>query len=138
MRRCQSESEEALRVSLEQMRATQQLMQEYMLSQKNQTYSSMDQNQSLIEYNRVVGSIGSEHNEALTLSGTPFQGTWARSVAEDAYADYNSNVEGDRFSCITFCYVLHRCKSLDICCQESFYIMCQNITRTKTVSGAMQ
>ena len=39
---------------------------------------------------------------------------------------------------IAFRYVLHRCKSLDIRCRESFYIMCQNTTRTKTVSGAMQ
>ncbi|KAK8523987.1 hypothetical protein V6N13_132158 [Hibiscus sabdariffa] len=28
----------------------------------------------------------------------PFQGTWARSVAEDASPDYNSDAEGDRFS----------------------------------------
>ncbi|KAL5081297.1 hypothetical protein RYX36_009718 [Vicia faba] len=81
---------------------------------------------------------GSEHNGALTLSGAPFQGTWARSAAEDASPDYNSNAEGDRFSCIAFRYVLHRCKSLDIRCRESFYIMCQNTTRTKTVSSAMQ
>ncbi|KAK8501446.1 hypothetical protein V6N13_122808, partial [Hibiscus sabdariffa] len=32
------------------------------------------------------------------LSGAPFQGTWARSVAEDASPDYNSDAEGDRFS----------------------------------------
>ncbi|KAL5081306.1 hypothetical protein RYX36_009727 [Vicia faba] len=81
---------------------------------------------------------GSEHNGALTLSSAPFQGTWARSAAEDASPDYNSNTEGDRFSCIAFRYVLHRCKSLDIRCRESFYIMCQNTTRTKTVSSAMQ
>ncbi|KAL5081316.1 hypothetical protein RYX36_009737 [Vicia faba] len=99
------------------------------------------------------------------------RGTWARSAAEDASPDYNSNAEGDRFSwwaypgslavtkgilaqlafkdsmvhgilqftpSIAFRYVLHRCKSLDIRCRESFYIMCQNTTRTKTVSGAMQ
>ncbi|XP_039130928.1 uncharacterized protein LOC120267341 [Dioscorea cayenensis subsp. rotundata] len=36
------------------------------------------------------GAAGSGHDGALTLSGTPFQGTWARSVAEDASADYNS------------------------------------------------
>ncbi|KAK8501203.1 hypothetical protein V6N13_056726 [Hibiscus sabdariffa] len=30
--------------------------------------------------------------------GAPFQGTWARSVAEDASPDYNSDAEGDRFS----------------------------------------
>ena len=35
---------------------------------------------------------------ALTLSGAPFQGTWARSAAEDASPDYNSNVEDARFS----------------------------------------
>ncbi|WZY99381.1 hypothetical protein YC2023_071710 [Brassica napus] len=34
----------------------------------------------------------------LTLSGAPFQGTWARSVAEDASPDYNSNAEDVRFS----------------------------------------
>ncbi len=39
---------------------------------------------------------------------------------------------------IAFRYVLHRCKSLDIRCRESFYIMCQNTTHIKTVSGAMQ
>ena len=44
------------------------------------------------------GATGSEHNGALTLSGAPFQGTWARSAAEDASPDYNSNAEGDRFS----------------------------------------
>ncbi len=44
------------------------------------------------------GATGSEHNGALTLSGTPFQGTWARSAAEDASPDYNSNAEGNRFS----------------------------------------
>ncbi|KAK8502595.1 hypothetical protein V6N13_082722 [Hibiscus sabdariffa] len=38
------------------------------------------------------------HDGALTLSGAPFQGTWARSVAEDASPDYNSDAEGDRFS----------------------------------------
>ncbi|KAK7322093.1 hypothetical protein VNO80_35100 [Phaseolus coccineus] len=41
---------------------------------------------------------GSGHNGALTLSGAPFQGTWARSATEDASPDYNSNAEGDRFS----------------------------------------
>ena len=35
---------------------------------------------------------------ALTLPGAPFQGTWARSVAEDASPDYNSNGKADRFS----------------------------------------
>ena len=35
---------------------------------------------------------------ALTLSGAPFQGTWARSATEDASPDYNSDAEGDRFS----------------------------------------
>ncbi|KAK7334293.1 hypothetical protein VNO80_31074 [Phaseolus coccineus] len=44
------------------------------------------------------GATGSGHNEALTLSGAPFQGTWARSATEDASPDYNSNAEGDRFS----------------------------------------
>ncbi|KAK7325568.1 hypothetical protein VNO80_32982 [Phaseolus coccineus] len=45
------------------------------------------------------GATGSGHNGALTLSGAPFQGTWARSATEDASPDYNSNAEGDRFSC---------------------------------------
>ncbi|WZY88418.1 hypothetical protein YC2023_045153 [Brassica napus] len=40
----------------------------------------------------------SGHNGALTLSGAPFQGTWARSVAEDASPDYNSNAEDVQFS----------------------------------------
>ncbi|KAK8474712.1 hypothetical protein V6N13_010271 [Hibiscus sabdariffa] len=47
---------------------------------------------------RLVGATGSGHDGALTLSGAPFQGTWARSVAEDASPDYNSDAEGDRFS----------------------------------------
>jgi hypothetical protein len=37
------------------------------------------------------GATGSGHNGALTLSGAFFQGTWARSAAEDASPDYNSN-----------------------------------------------
>ncbi|KAK8590468.1 hypothetical protein V6N13_057361 [Hibiscus sabdariffa] len=41
---------------------------------------------------------GSRHDGALTLSDAPFQGTWARSVAEDASPDYNSDAEGDPFS----------------------------------------
>ena len=44
------------------------------------------------------GATGSGHDGALTLSGAPFQGTWARSAAEDASPDYNSNAEGARFS----------------------------------------
>jgi hypothetical protein len=40
-------------------------------------------------------ATGSEHDGALTLSGAPFQGTWARSAAEDASPDYNSGTEGD-------------------------------------------
>ncbi|KAF7149513.1 hypothetical protein RHSIM_Rhsim02G0139400 [Rhododendron simsii] len=43
-------------------------------------------------------AIGSEHDGAFTFSGAPFQGTWARSVAEDASPDYNSNNEIARFS----------------------------------------
>ncbi|KAE8723918.1 hypothetical protein F3Y22_tig00011277pilonHSYRG00009 [Hibiscus syriacus] len=39
---------------------------------------------------------GSGHDRALTLYGAPFQGTWARSVAEDASPDYNSNAKGRR------------------------------------------
>ena len=45
------------------------------------------------------GATGSGHNGALTLSGAPFQGTWARSATEDASPDYNSDARGDRFSC---------------------------------------
>ncbi|CAN7092823.1 unnamed protein product [Brassica rapa subsp. narinosa] len=44
------------------------------------------------------GATGSGHDGALTLSGTPFQGTWARSVAEDASPDYNSNAEDVQLS----------------------------------------
>ncbi|CAI8586448.1 unnamed protein product [Vicia faba] len=44
------------------------------------------------------GVIGFKNNGALTLSGAPFQGTWARSSAEDASPNYNSNAEDDRFS----------------------------------------
>lgn len=44
------------------------------------------------------GATGSGHDGALTLSGVPFQGTWARSAAEDASPDYNSNGEAARFS----------------------------------------
>lgn len=44
------------------------------------------------------GATGSGHNGALTLSGAPFQGTWARSATEDASPDYNSDAERDRFS----------------------------------------
>jgi hypothetical protein len=35
---------------------------------------------------------------ALTLPGAPFQGTWARSVAEDTSPDYNSDSKVARFS----------------------------------------
>ena len=44
------------------------------------------------------GAAGSSHDGALTLSGAPFQGTWARSVAEDASTDYNSDDGAVRFS----------------------------------------
>ena len=37
-------------------------------------------------------------NGVLTLSDAPFQGTWARSSAEDASLDYNSPAGGWRFS----------------------------------------
>ncbi|KAK8684335.1 hypothetical protein V6N13_040365 [Hibiscus sabdariffa] len=43
-------------------------------------------------------ATGSGHDGALTLSDAPFQGTWARSAAEDASPYYNSDAEGDRFS----------------------------------------
>src|SRR5215468_324192 len=48
------------------------------------------------------GATGSGHDGALTLSGAPFQGTWARSAAEDASPDYNSDVADDRFSSWAF------------------------------------
>lgn len=44
------------------------------------------------------GATGSGPDGALTLPGVPFQGTWARSVAEDASPDYNSGDEATRFS----------------------------------------
>lgn len=44
------------------------------------------------------GATGSGPDGALTLPGVPFQGTWARSVAEDASPDYNSSDEATRFS----------------------------------------
>ena len=44
------------------------------------------------------GATGSGHDGALTLSGAPFQGTWARSAAEDASPDYNSDGGAARFS----------------------------------------
>lgn len=44
------------------------------------------------------GAAGSGPDGALTLPGAPFQGTWARSVAEDASPDYNSGGGAARFS----------------------------------------
>ncbi|KAK6139051.1 hypothetical protein DH2020_027207 [Rehmannia glutinosa] len=44
------------------------------------------------------GATGSGTTGALTLSGVPFQGTWARSAAEDASPDYNSDGKAARFS----------------------------------------
>jgi len=44
------------------------------------------------------GATGSRHDGALTLSGSPFQGTCTRSVAEDASTDYNSEGATYRFS----------------------------------------
>lgn len=44
------------------------------------------------------GATGSGRDGALTLSGAPFQETWARSAAEDASPDYNSDVADARFS----------------------------------------
>ncbi|KAL2319150.1 hypothetical protein Fmac_033026 [Flemingia macrophylla] len=41
------------------------------------------------------GATRSGHDEALTLSGAPFQGSWARSTIEDASPDYNSDAKGD-------------------------------------------
>ena len=43
-------------------------------------------------------ATGSGPDGALTLPGAPFQGTWARSVAEDASPDYNSDGTAARFS----------------------------------------
>ncbi|RIA79096.1 hypothetical protein C1645_794897 [Glomus cerebriforme] len=44
------------------------------------------------------GATGSGHDGALTLSGDPFQGTWARSVTEHASPDYNLNSVAAQFS----------------------------------------
>ncbi|KAH9697526.1 hypothetical protein KPL71_023639 [Citrus sinensis] len=44
------------------------------------------------------GTTGFGRDGALTLSDAPFQGTWARSAAEDASPDYNSDARGARFS----------------------------------------
>ena len=44
------------------------------------------------------GETGSGPDGALTLPGVPFQGTWARSVSEDASPDYNSGSEATRFA----------------------------------------
>lgn len=43
------------------------------------------------------GATGSEHDGTVTLSGAPFQGTWARSAAEDASPGYNSDDRAARF-----------------------------------------
>ena len=43
------------------------------------------------------GETGSGPDGALTLPGVPFQGTWVRSVSEDASPDYNSSSD-TRFS----------------------------------------
>ena len=43
------------------------------------------------------GATGSGHDGALTLSGATFQWTWARSAAEDASTDYNSDGGAARF-----------------------------------------
>ncbi|KAL2228165.1 UNVERIFIED_CONTAM: hypothetical protein Sindi_1796200 [Sesamum indicum] len=47
---------------------------------------------------RYLSLARSRHDGALTLSDAPFQGTWARSAAEDASLDYNSDREAARFS----------------------------------------
>ncbi|XP_024311243.1 uncharacterized protein LOC112269237 [Brachypodium distachyon] len=44
------------------------------------------------------GATGSGLDGALTLPGAPFQGTWARYVAEDASPDNNSDGIAARFS----------------------------------------
>ena len=44
------------------------------------------------------GAKAAGPNGVLTLSDAPFQGTWARSSAEDASLDYNSPAGGWRFS----------------------------------------
>ncbi|KAI3480435.1 hypothetical protein L1887_57423 [Cichorium endivia] len=49
---------------------------------------------TLISKQRLVVRQGPGHDGALTLSGAPFQGTWARSAAEDASPDYNSDKRG--------------------------------------------
>ena len=42
-------------------------------------------------------TTGSRHDGAFTLSGAPFQGTWARSAADDASPDYNSDASAPDF-----------------------------------------
>ncbi|KAL0827700.1 hypothetical protein Bca101_051378 [Brassica carinata] len=55
---------------------------------------------SLTLFSKSFSSLpcGSGHDGALTLYGAPFQGTWARSIVEDASPDHNSNAEDVRFS----------------------------------------
>uniref|UniRef100_A0ACD5YZU7 Uncharacterized protein n=1 Tax=Avena sativa TaxID=4498 RepID=A0ACD5YZU7_AVESA len=43
-------------------------------------------------------ATGSGPDGALTLPGAPFQGTWARSVTEDASPDYNSDCRAAQIS----------------------------------------
>ena len=43
------------------------------------------------------GAAGSEVDGALTLSDVSFQGTWARSAAENASIDYNSGTKSQIF-----------------------------------------
>ncbi|WZY77842.1 hypothetical protein YC2023_024226 [Brassica napus] len=50
------------------------------------------------ELSRVVEKRSRAKPVEPLLTGAPFQGTWARSVAEDASPDYNSNAEDIRFS----------------------------------------
>ncbi|KAK8616716.1 hypothetical protein V6N13_116686 [Hibiscus sabdariffa] len=71
------------------------------------------------------GATGSGHDRALTFSGAPFQGTWARSAAEDASPDYNSDAEGDRFSRWAIPGSLAVTKG----------ILCARLRRTRTANG---
>ncbi|RAL48030.1 hypothetical protein DM860_017807 [Cuscuta australis] len=48
----------------------------------------------LVRYRALTWS---RPNGALTLSGAPFQETWAQSAAKDASPDYNSNGKTIRF-----------------------------------------
>ncbi|CAF2086461.1 unnamed protein product, partial [Brassica napus] len=61
---------------------------------------------------------------ALTLSGAPFQGTWARSVAEGASPDYNSTPKTSDFQAGLFPSFLDR--TSDYMTRIKFTTACQD------------